>query len=1093
MSDVNHGLRPWAVIFAVALVLALGLSGCGGGGGGGSNVRPAPAAPPPPAGPPSAPTIIHGDYPITFDNEIRTWIQAVSGDGQLVKGGDGTLVLSGANTYSGGTTVAGGTLEIAPGGSLGSGSARVGEYTSFYYPSIVLKVDSGVSVSNHILVGLNGVLDSAGLLGGSIDVAVEGDACDPTFGTCPEVRNHDGGTIRASDHAVQMNSLGNVTNSNGSLIEGGNAAVWLAAGSVTNDGEGSIIRAPNGSAIEVAHGRGDIVNAGGAVISSGGTAIVLAYGGSVTNGPGSIIETQGTTSGACVGSSGCAIYAGSDLIAGVTLSNKGNILGNVQMVATGYNSATLWSGSLIQGYLDMGTNQGSSFTLNGGTSTVQRYSDAVTGTTSFAGILNKEGGGSWIIDSDDLDHAVKAEVRDGTLQIGDGGTSGQVGSATSGFYAPTLIQIASGAQLVFDRSDDVVFGGAVAPLDSGTGGLVVQSGTGDLKFPDLRMIGGLALIIEHGSVTLGDGSFQNDYVRPVSVTNKGALSFDNAGEVYLESVISGSGSLSKQGPGVLSLDGDNTYTGSTTVLEGTLRALKMLPGDATVNSGAVLQGATYNGSPPGFRGTVGDLSNDGRVEVASGDAFVGGHYTNATTGTLAVSLGSRLNVAGSATLNGGTLEVTGADNGYVSNAHSNVLNATGGITGSFDQLVKGSGVVFTATAINYDANSVWLDTTGLNVTTAAAGAGVTYTAASMASAHRVQSAFDQLNNQLATGSPAGASSSFLKAAGQFQQAPSLQAAQASLQSLSGQLHAASAAMTFNAIDASSRALSDRFDGLLEKDVGFGMWMQNLNLGGDMARAGFDSVGFQLNGWLLGSDRPLGHSGVAGYAFGQSRGQQRLQQRYDHDNSRSTEGMLYAGWHNNNWYTQGRVGFGQFQQDVSRQLLLGESTQGVRTQYNGSYDVAYGESGLHFERGGTRVTPFVNAEYARINRDGFVELGAGGFGLRSGAQMLDRWQAGLGVRANHSWDFGRDRSVDFSARAQWQRTLASHGDVFNASFVGMQQWQPLIGVGLSRYGGLLGVGLDANLSAHTALKFSYDYEMGQNDQAQMLSARFSLAF
>lgn len=1086
-------VKPRAIAFAATL--ALGLSGCGGGGGGGdSNIRPTPPpAPPPPAGPPAPPTSIHGDYTITFDDEIRTWTQAVSGDGQLVKGGDGTLVLSGANTYSGGTTVAGGTLEVAPGGSLGSGSARVGQYTSFYYPSIVLKVDSGISLSNHILVGMFGTLDNAGMLGGPVDVAVEGDDCDPTFGPCPNVGNHDGGTIRASDHAVQMNSLGNVTNNNGSLIEGGNAAVWLAAGSVTNDGDGSVIRSPNGSAIDVEHGQGDIVNTGGAVISSGGTAIILAYGGSVTNGAGSTIETQGTTPGGCVGSSGCAIYAGSDLISGVTLSNEGTILGNVQMVATANNSTTLWAGSLIQGYLDMGTSQGSFFTLNGDAGTVQRYSDAVTGTTTFAGILNKNGLGSWIVDSDDLDHVVQAYVDGGTLQIGDGGTTGQVGSATSGYYAPTLIQIASGARLVFDRSDDVVYWGYLAPLDSGPGGSVVQMGTGDLKFPDLREIGGLALVVEHGSVTLGDGSFQNDYVRPVSVTNNGTLTLDNDGEVYLEGVISGSGSLIKQGAGMLSLDGANTYTGSTTVGKGTLRAMEMLPGDATVTPGAVLQGAAYNGTPPGLPGTAGDLSNGGRVEVGNGDARIGGSYTNTTTGTLAVSLGSKLDVVGTATLNGGTLEVTGADSGYVSNTHTNVLTAAGGVTGTFDQLVKGTGVVFTATTINYDANSVSLDTTGLNVTTAAAGQGVSYTPASFGSAQRVQGAFEQLNNSIAIGNLSGVSGDFLHAAGQFQQASTLLAAQASLQSLSGQLHAASAAMTFQAIDASSRALSDRFDDLLDKGTGFGMWTHDLNVGGDMARAGFDNVGFQLNGWLVGSDRQVGHSGVAGYAFGQSRGQQRLNQGFDHDNNRSTEGMLYAGWLNGNWYTQGRVGFGHFQQDVSRQILLGYSEQGVRTQYNGHYSVAYGESGLHFGRGDSRVTPFVNVQYARVGRDGFAEQGAGGFGLRSDAQTLDRWQLGLGVRAGHRWNLDGGRAVEFSARAQWQRTLASHGDVFNASFVGLEQWQPLVGIGLSRYSGLLGVGLDATLSAHTTLKFGYDYEMGQHDNAQMLSARLNVAF
>src|SRR5690606_27133611 len=146
-------------------------------------------------------------------------------------------------------------------------------------------------------------------------------------------------------------------------------------------------------------------------------------------------------------------------------------------------------------------------------------------------------------------------------------------------------------------------------------------------------------------------------------------------------------------------------------------------------------------------------------------------------------------------------KVTGADSGYVSNTHTNVLTAAGGVTGTFDQLVKDAGVVFTATTINYDANSVWLDTTGLDVTMVAAGNGVNYTAASMASAQRVQGAFAQLDDKITAGHLTDVSGDFVHAAGQFQQSPTLQAAQASLQSLSGELHAASAAMTFRAIDA----------------------------------------------------------------------------------------------------------------------------------------------------------------------------------------------------------------------------------------------------------------------------------------------------
>jgi outer membrane autotransporter protein len=491
-------------------------------------------------------------------------------------------------------------------------------------------------------------------------------------------------------------------------------------------------------------------------------------------------------------------------------------------------------------------------------------------------------------------------------------------------------------------------------------------------------------------------------------------------------------------------------------------------------------------------GTQGNLDNAGTVVVGGGNANVAGDYHQATTGTLSLSLGSELNVGGTATIDGGTLNIYGADSGYVTTSHQNLLTATNGVTGTFDSLTKATGV-FLSSSLQYDANDVWINTSSLSITTAMQNQGVSLTPASASGATLLQGAFDQLNSRIASGGMAGVSSGFLGSAGAIQRSPDAAAALASLQSLSGQLHAASAAMTFQAIDASNRALSNRFDNLLEQHGGYGMWVHGLDEGGAMARSGFNGVGFQLNGWIAGSDRRIGRSGVAGFAFGQSNGQQSLDQSLDRTRSRSTEGMMYAGWMHGNWYTEGRVGFGQFRQSVNRRLLLGNTWQGVWTDYSGRYSEAYAESGLRFDRGDEQLTPFMSLQYTRINRDGFSEQGANGFGLRSQANTLDRWQSGLGVRASHHLQLGDTRSLDLTAHVEWQHTLAAHGDVFNASFVGLQQWQPLTGVGLSRDSGLVGVGLNAMLSRNAMLKFGYDYQAGQHIHAQSLTARFNLGF
>ena len=60
-----------------------------------------------------------GTFDVTQSANISS---GVSGAGGLTKTGAGTLALGGANTYSGGTTVNAGTLQLLPGASLGAGA-----------------------------------------------------------------------------------------------------------------------------------------------------------------------------------------------------------------------------------------------------------------------------------------------------------------------------------------------------------------------------------------------------------------------------------------------------------------------------------------------------------------------------------------------------------------------------------------------------------------------------------------------------------------------------------------------------------------------------------------------------------------------------------------------------------------------------------------------------------------------------------------------------------------------------------------------------------------------------------------------------------
>lgn len=549
--------------------------------------------------------------------------------------------------------------------------------------------------------------------------------------------------------------------------------------------------------------------------------------------------------------------------------------------------------------------------------------------------------------------------------------------------------------------------------------------------------------------------------------------------------ISGDGGLIKQGSGTLVLEGDNSYAGDTQVDGGSLQAAHALPGNVRVG---------VNGTLDAVPGVAGNLVNNGNVAVQDGDTTVKGDYHHGADATLAISLGVELDVAGEASIDGGTLEITGAEDGYTESSHTNVLEAGDGVNGTFDKLAKDNGVVFTSTTIEYDNDAVWLDTTGLDITTAAAGAGVSYTAASMDSAERVQGAFETLNGQLARGAVDGVSPGFLQAAGRFQQAPNLRAAQASLESLSGQLHASSAAMTLQAVNETGRVFADHLDSLMHRaPVGSrSSWTRNLRRDGGLSRAGYSGLDYQFDGTLAGMDfRPTRHT-VFGYAVTQGHTTQQLNGRMDRNRGRNSAGMMYAGWAGEHGYVRGRLGVGHYHQTVTRLLLLGRQYQGVWTDYSGSYDVAHLESGYQWRAGGVQLTPFASVEYNHITREGFAEHGTG-FGLKSDAHSLQRWQAGAGVKLSRRWRINDQRSVRLDARAQWRRTVSAANPAMEASFTGVDEWRPLTGVGLSRQSAVFGLDLTADTTRDSSLSVGLEYLSGDRGRSGMVSANYELTF
>lgn len=541
--------------------------------------------------------------------------------------------------------------------------------------------------------------------------------------------------------------------------------------------------------------------------------------------------------------------------------------------------------------------------------------------------------------------------------------------------------------------------------------------------------------------------------------------------------IAGTGGLVKQGSGTLTLSGRTSYTGATRASGGTLSVSGQLNGNAVIDTGATLRlGSGANGS----------ITNNG-VLAQQGAGFtrtITGNFAQSGNARFAFLVGAPLHVQGTASL-AGELQVAGIASGYVRNNRENVVVAFGGLSGQFSSLTSGSGV-FLEASLGYDANTAWLNITRLDITAVATAMG-NITAASLGSAQRIEDAFDVIDTRPQDGG--GISAGFLAAAGEFQSAATQAQAQASLESLSGELHAAADAMTFDAVGLNRRALSSRFSEQPQALQG-GAWYQSLGGPGSGSYAGSD---FDMAGWMLGQEARLGQHGTMGFTFGETQSRGYRGAGLDRSRDRQTQGQFYLGAKQGPAYVLGQMGFGRYDRHTQRSLLLGESYRGTATHYSGNFANASVEAGYRFDSTIAAFTAYAGADHTRLDREGFSEGGAEGFGLATRDSRGERTQALAGIRAERAWQLADGRELTLRGYGEWQEFIAGQGLVFDASFVGVQSWSPLLGEDARNSSGLLGLGLDLQLPRQGKLSLGIDQRVGARTPARAVAMRLGFGF
>ncbi|SDY31905.1 outer membrane autotransporter barrel domain-containing protein [Variovorax sp. YR266] len=407
---------------------------------------------------------------------------------------------------------------------------------------------------------------------------------------------------------------------------------------------------------------------------NGGTLILGAnastYTGSMTVGSGGVLQSSAQFAPAAITDNGLVRFAQPD-----NATYAGLVSGTGGIEKTGAGTLTLtqdqaFTGTttISAGVLQLGSG-GTTGSVKGNivdnaTLTVQR-SNALTlsGTISGSGALVQAGTGTTILTADNT-YAGGTVISAGTLQLGNGGTTGSI-----------VGNVLNNATLVINRSDALTLSGTI----SGTGSLVKEgAGTttltaansygGGTALKQGRLNVGNNLALGTGTLAMDDGTTLGFAADGLNLANAVVLTGNNdpvidtgSFSATLSGNITGGGFITKIGSGTLTLSGSNSYTGATDVAEGTLKAGVAGTFSAasahTVQSGATLDLA-------GFSQTVASLANSGTVTLVGttpGTTLTvnGAYVGNNGVLRLGTFLGDSTSVSDRLVLNGASASASG--------------------------------------------------------------------------------------------------------------------------------------------------------------------------------------------------------------------------------------------------------------------------------------------------------------------------------------------------------------------------------------------------------------------------------------------------
>ena len=628
----------------------------------------------------------------------------------ISKTGTGTLVLSGASTYAGATTVSAGILNIQTATGLGTtaGSTSVSN-------GATLQLQGGITVGAEAL-SLNGGAAS-GQTGALVNVS----------GT-----NTYGGAVTVTASSSISAASGSVLNLTGGVIKNGTVATFNGGGTI-NVGTVGISGASANSDLVI---DGTIVNLnvantynGPTFIRNSGTLNANVVG-ALPTGTRTALTFDGT--GTSVLTLGAA-----QSVASLTAAGAATVTLNANTLTVGTSTGSTTFAGAIGGTGGLTKDGASTQVLSGsngysGATTVSAGTLSITGDINASATIAVNGGLLSTSGADMLANTAAVTVAGGTLTVGGADTVGTL-TMSSGIIGGSATLTAttsglSGGTVNGNLGTGTINSSGTVALNGTAGATVVNVTAGTLTLGASSAINSATTVgISGGSLTLGAS---NQIGNSAAVTVSGGTlamgaNSDTVGTVVLTSgsitgstgvltstaaydmragsvsaILGGTAGLNKTTAGTVTLSGANTYTGATTITTGTLQVDGSLAAGSTVGVGTAgtLSGSgTINGNTTLTGSGIINLTNPGVIAGTLG--VTGGNWNGtgsvtglvtSSSGTFTIGSGANLTANGDLNVTGGTL-ASGSGTSTITGS----VNYTSGSSSTFGGVIAGSGKTVT--------------------------------------------------------------------------------------------------------------------------------------------------------------------------------------------------------------------------------------------------------------------------------------------------------------------------------------------------------------------------------------------------------------